>query len=138
MRLHRDAKSELVASVPLFSRCSKHDLMAIAEIADEVDIPEGKVLAQEGELGRDFYILIDGTVDVTRGGDLVVTRGPGDYIGEIALLESSPRTATMTTTSSVRALVVSGRDFWSLLDAAPGLQRKLLETLAERLAPTEP
>jgi len=94
MRLHRDAKAELIGSVPLFSRCSKHEL--------------------------------------------VVTREPDDYIGEIALLERSPRTATVTTTSAVRALVVSGRDFWSPLDTAPGLQRKLLETLAERLAPTEP
>jgi CRP-like cAMP-binding protein len=136
MRLHRDAKSELIASVPLFSRCAKHDLTAIAAIADEVDIPEGKVLIHEGDLGRDFYVLVDGTVDVTKGGELVTSLGPGDFVGEIALLENSPRNATVTASAPVRALVVSGRDFWTLLDSAPTLQRTLLESLATRLAPT--
>ena len=136
MRLHGDAKAELIGTVPLFSRCSGHELRDVAALADEVDIPQGTVLIQEGELGRDFYVIVEGTVDVTRAGELVSARGPGDYVGEVAMLENSPRNATVTATSPVRALVVSGRDFWSLLDAAPGLQRKLLETLAERLAPT--
>jgi CRP-like cAMP-binding protein len=136
MRLHRDAKAELIASVPLFARCSKRELAQVASISDEVEIPEGKVLIREGELGRDFYVLVDGTVDVEKGGDRVAVLGPGDFVGEIALLENSPRNATVTAASPVRALVVSGRDFWTLLDASPSIQRRLLETLAERLAPT--
>jgi CRP-like cAMP-binding protein len=135
MRLHRDAKTTLIASVPLFTRCSKHELADIVAIADEIDIPEGRVLIQEGELGRDFYVILDGTVAVEKDGAVVTTLGTGDYVGEIALLENSPRNATVTATTAVRALVVSGRAFWSLLDSAPALQRTLLETLAARLAP---
>jgi CRP/FNR family cyclic AMP-dependent transcriptional regulator len=138
MRLHHDAKADLIADVPLFSRCSKHDVSEIATIADEIDVADGTVLIAEGDFGRDFYVLVEGSVDVTRGGERVASLGPGDYFGEIALLESSPRNATVTASTPLRALVVSGRDFWSLLDSAPTLQRALLESLAARLAPTAP
>ncbi len=134
MRLRRDAKADLIASVPLFARCSKRELSRIAGIADQVELPKGKVLVRQGELASEFYVIIDGSVEVEKDGRHVADFGPGDFVGEIALLETLPRTATVRTTSDVQALVVAGRDFWTLLDSAPGLQRKLLETMAERLS----
>jgi CRP/FNR family transcriptional regulator, cyclic AMP receptor protein len=132
--LHRDGKIELIARVPLFERCSKRELAAIAGIADQIERPEGRVVVHEGELGQEFWVLIEGTAEVTRDGTRVATLGPGDFFGEIALVSNVPRTASVRTTSPVRALVVSSRDFWTLLDAAPGTQRKILETVGDRLA----
>ena len=134
MRLRRDAKVELIASVPLFERCSKRELSAIAALADQVEFPEGKVLAREGELGREFFVLTDGIAEVRRGGRLLATLGAGDFFGEMALVSNAPRVATVETVSPVLALVVSSRDFWSLLDESPRTQRKILETIGDRLA----
>ena len=124
-----------IGKVPLFARCSKRELTEIASLADEVDIPEGKELIREGERGREFFVLVDGNAEVRRHGERVKSLGPGDFFGEIALITSVPRTATVTAASPVRALVVSDQAFRSLLDRVPPLQLKVLETLAERLAP---
>ena len=134
MRLRRDAKIEYIASVPLFERCSKRELSAIAALADQVEFPEGRVLAREGELGREFFVLTNGIAEVRRRGRLVTTLGSGEFFGEIALVSNVPRTATVTTVSPAQALVVSSRDFWSLLDESPQTQRKILETVGNRLA----
>jgi CRP-like cAMP-binding protein len=135
--LRRDAKAELIAHVPLFERCSKRELAAIAGIADQIDRPEGRVLVREGELGQEFWVLIDGTAEVTRDGAHIATLGPGDFFGEIALVSNMPRTASVTTSSPILALVVSSRDFWTLLDTSPKTQRKILETVSDRLAQHE-
>ena len=138
MRLRRDAKVELISRVPLFERCSKRELTAIAALADQVELPEGRVLAREGELGQEFFVLVDGTAEVTRGRKRLATLGTGDFFGEIALVSNVPRTATVKTVSPVRALVVTSRDFWTLLDESPRTQRKILEAVAERLAKLAP
>jgi CRP/FNR family transcriptional regulator, cyclic AMP receptor protein len=134
VRLRRDAKVELIARVPLFERCSRRELAAIAGIADQVDLPEGRVLVHEGTFGQEFFVLTEGSAEVTRAGRLVSTLGPGDFFGEIALVSNVPRTATVKTLSPVGALVVSGRDFWTLLDESPRTQRKILEAVGDRLA----
>jgi CRP-like cAMP-binding protein len=122
--------------VPLFSAASKQELAEIASIADEIDLPEGKVLIAEGDTGREFFVLIDGTAEVARGGKKVASIGPGDFFGEIALISKTPRNATITTTSPVRALVITDRAFRQLLDHSPQIQIGVLSALAERLAPT--
>jgi CRP/FNR family transcriptional regulator, cyclic AMP receptor protein len=134
VRLRRDAKVELIARVPLFERCSRRELAAIAGIADQVDLPEGRVLVHEGTFGQEFFVLTEGSAEVTRAGRLVSTLGPGDFFGEIALVSNVPRTATVKTLTPVEALVVSGRDFWTLLDESPRTQRKILEAVGDRLA----
>ena len=126
---------EAISRVPLFARCSRRDLAAIASIADEIDLPAGKELTREGERGREFFVLLDGTADVRRRGRKLNTLGPGDFFGEIAVVARVPRTATVTTTSPVRALVVTDRSFRSLMERTPEIQLKVLEALAERLAP---
>ena|SRR5919197_3489952 len=134
MPLRHDAKIDLLKTVPLFAGCSKQELRRIASIADEVDLKEGTKLTRQGERGREFFVLLDGTVAVERSGRSRGTRKAGDFIGEIALLTQSPRTATVTAKTPVRALVVTGRDFRGLLREAPEIQTKVLQALAERLA----
>ena len=136
MRLHKNAKIELLKGVPLFARCSKKELAEIATIADEIDLPEGRQLTKEGGRGREFFVLLEGEADVRRKKRKVKTLGPGDFLGEIALVTRTPRTATVTTTTPVRALVVSEQNFRRLLEHTPQVQIKVLEALAERVAAT--
>jgi CRP-like cAMP-binding protein len=131
--LRKNAKLELIKRVPLFSNCSKRELDEIAGIADELSIPEGKELTREGATGHEFLVLIDGSADVRRKSRKVNTLGSGDFLGEIALITGAPRTATVTTTSPSRMLVVTARDFRMLLRHMPTLQLKVLEALASRL-----
>ncbi len=132
--LGRDAKTKEIARVPLFSRCSKRELGLIAGIADEIDLRAGKVLTKEGETGREFFVLLDGKVEIRRGGRKRVDLGAGDFLGEIALVSRSPRTATATAETPVRALVIRDQEFRALLDRVPAIQTKVLEALADRLA----
>ena len=136
MRLGHNSKIDLIKRVPLFSAASKQELAEIASIADEIDLPEGKVLIKEGDTGREFFVLIDGTADVERGGRKVAGIGPGDFFGEISLISKTPRNATITTTSPVRALVITDRAFRQLLDHSPEIAVGVLTALAERVAPT--
>jgi CRP/FNR family cyclic AMP-dependent transcriptional regulator len=133
--LHRNQKVELIKQVPLFANCSKHELEEIAHIADEIDLNEGKEMTREGSRGREFFVLLEGDADVTKDGQSINKLGAGDFFGEIALVSDTPRTATVTATSPVRALVITDRSFRRLLDESPEIQRKVLVALAERLAP---
>lgn len=133
--LRRNDKVELIKKVPLFAGCSKHELEQIAQIADEIDLSAGKEMTREGSRGREFFVLLEGDADVTKGGSSINKLGAGDFFGEIALVSDSPRTATVTATSPVRALVITDRSFRRLLDEQPEIQRKVLIALAERLAP---
>jgi CRP-like cAMP-binding protein len=136
VKLGHNSKTDLIKGVPLFSAASKQELAEIASIADEIDLPEGKVLIKEGDSGREFFVLIEGTAEVERGGKKVASIGPGDFFGEISLISKTPRNATITTTSPVRALVITDRAFRSLLDHSPQIQIGVLSALAERVAPT--
>jgi CRP/FNR family transcriptional regulator, cyclic AMP receptor protein len=133
VRLHKDAKVELLRGVPLFAGCSKSELQQIASLADELDLGEGATLSREGERGREFIVVAEGTVRVTRNGKTVRDLGSGDFIGEIALVADVPRTATVTATSPVRLLVVTDRAFRSVLDQMPSIATKVLQSLGERL-----
>jgi len=134
VQLHKDAKGELIKNVPLFSKLSKDSLQQVASIADEIDLPEGKELTREGDRGREFFVLLEGQAEVRKGSDVINTLGQGDFLGEIALVTKQPRTATVTTTSPVRALVITERDFASLLRRSPDVGQGVLEALAERVA----
>ena len=133
MRLHKDTKVDLIKAVPLFAGCSKAELQKIAALADELDLGEGATLIREGERGREFIVIVDGTVRVTRGGKKLRDLGAGDFIGEIALVSDVPRTATVTATSPVRLLVVTDRAFRGLIEAMPSIATKVLQSLGQRL-----
>ena len=136
MALGRNAKIDLIRAVPLFARCSRAEVAEVAHIADEVDVPADKELTREGDRGREFFVLLDGAAVVRRGGRKVNVLGPGDFFGEIALVSRSARTATVTTTQPSRLLVITDASFRSLLDHSPKIQLRVLEALADRLAPT--
>jgi CRP-like cAMP-binding protein len=133
--LRPNAKVELIKQAPLFERCSKRELKAVAALADEMDFPPGKTLTREGAPGREFFVLIEGSAEVRRKGRKINTMQPGDFFGEIALVTGQPRTATVTATatSPVRALVLTDRAFKDLLRRTPSMQQKVLEALADRL-----
>lgn len=131
--LSRDKKLEMIKRVPLFANCSKKNLREIAKISDEIDLPEGKVLTREGRTGHEFFVLIDGTAEVTQESKRLRTLAGGDFFGEIALVSRVPRTATVTTTSPVRALVLSAQSFRSLVDRSPAVALQVLEAVAMRL-----
>jgi CRP-like cAMP-binding protein len=133
--LRKDGKIELLKKVPLFSRCTKKQVGAIASLADLIDVPAGKVLIREGARGREFMIIVSGTGEVRRKGRKVATIGPGDFIGEMALISGGPRNATVTTTSDALLLVVGERPFWALLDQSPEIQTSVLKAIGERLQP---
>jgi CRP/FNR family cyclic AMP-dependent transcriptional regulator len=133
VRLHKDAKVELLRGVPLFAGCSKSELQRIASLADELDLGEGATLIREGERGREFIVVAEGSVRVTRNGKTLRDLGSGDFIGEIALVADVPRTATVTATSPVRLLVVTDRAFRSVLEQMPSIATKVLQSLGERL-----
>jgi CRP-like cAMP-binding protein len=132
--LRKNAKVELIKQVPLFAHCSKKELGLVAQIADEIDLAEGKTLMREGDRGREFFVIVEGSADVRRRNRKVNTLESGDFFGEIALVSQRPRTATVTTSSPVRALVVTEQSFRSLLDRTPDVQRKVLQALADRVA----
>jgi CRP-like cAMP-binding protein len=135
MRLHRNAKAELLRRAPLFAGLSKKELAQLSGIADELDLGAGRKLIAEGDRGREFFVLVEGEADVRKQGRKLRTLHAGDFFGEIALVSDVPRTSTVTTTSSVRLLVLTKRDFQRLMREQPSLQRKVLEALAMRLAP---
>jgi len=131
--LRKNAKVELIKGVPLFSGCSKRELEEIAGIADELPFEAGRALTREGATGHEFLVLVEGSAEVKRKGKKVNTLRSGDFLGEIALITGAPRTATVTTTTPARMLVITARDFRGLLRRMPSLQMKVLEALAARL-----
>ena len=134
MALRRDAKVELLKKVPLFAGCSKSELRELAKTADELDVREGTVLTREGKSGREFFVLISGTARVTKKSRKVADLGPGDWLGEIALLTDSPRTATVTATSAVDLLVITDRRFRTVVETMPSIALKVLSSIGERLS----
>ena len=132
--LRKDAKIELIRSVPLFAHCTKKELAAVAGLADIVDVPAGQELVSEGDpLAREFMVIVDGAADVRRRGRRIATLGSGDFFGEMALLAHGPRSATVTSTRPTELLVVTPSAFHALLDRLPSLQSRVLMALAQRL-----
>jgi CRP-like cAMP-binding protein len=131
--LRKNAKIELIKRVPLFQHLSKRELAEVAALADELDLPEGRALTRQGQRGQEFVVLVDGVADVTRNGKIINKLGPGDFVGEIALVTGRLRTATVTTRTPSTLLVLHAAAFRTLLRDAPAIQAKVLEAVAERL-----
>lgn len=133
MRIRKNAKVDLIGRVGLFAGCSKAELGQIAAASDELSLPAGATLMRQGERGREFVVIVDGTVEVLRDGKPLRTMGPGDFAGEIALVADVPRTATVVASSPVRVLVLSDRAFARLIRETPSIAAKVLAVLGERL-----
>jgi CRP/FNR family cyclic AMP-dependent transcriptional regulator len=130
--MRKNAKQELLRQVPLFAGCTKRELGEIATLADELALPEGATLITEGKQGHEFFLLLDGEVDVRMKARKVKSLGAGAWFGEMALVSSLPRNATVTALSPVRVLVVHEQAFRGLLRDSPEIQLKVMQTLADR------
>jgi CRP-like cAMP-binding protein len=120
-------------NVPLFSSCTTRDLQKIASAADEIQVPAGHVLVDQGQTGREAFVIVDGSATVRRNGKKVTTLGPGAVVGELSLLDHGPRTATVVADTDTTVLVIDQRHFLAVLDEVPALAHKLLATLASRI-----
>lgn len=132
-----DRKLELLARVPLLAGLDRKDLERVGSIADQVDLPAGRIVARQGEYSSEFYVIVDGAVSVERDGQHLADLGPGAFFGELALLAHVQRTATVQTTAPTSLLVIGSREFRALLDDQPRIVRTLLQVVAERVARTE-
>jgi CRP-like cAMP-binding protein len=129
---HHDVPAKL-ANVPIFSGCSKRELAIIARAAKEVAHREGTVIAREGERGIGLFLILEGQCSVSIGGRTKAKLGPGDFFGEVALLDGGPRTATVTARSPVRLVGITGWVFRGLLMEHPSIALRTLEAVAGRL-----
>lgn len=138
MTVARDDKLDLLRRVPLFASCGKREIGRIGTLADEIALPKGRVLMRQGERGEEMFVIVEGAADVQRDGRSVTRREAGEFFGEIALLDGGPRTATVELTEDSRLLVISRRDFQSLLSEFPQIRLQVLEALAQRVRSAEP
>lgn len=122
-----------LAQVPLFSSCSNRDLQKIAKASDEITIDEERTLVEQGAIGHEFFVIVEGTAEVKRGNRRIATLGPGEHFGELALFDGGPRTATVIASSPMKVLVLGQREFAGLLDEVPGLAHKVLRNMAVRI-----
>jgi CRP-like cAMP-binding protein len=137
MRLFsQDTKVEALKGVPLFEGLSRKELVQLERVCEDVQVEPGKVLCKEGHTGDEFFVIVDGRVQVTRKSRRVSTLSSGDFVGEIALVTELPRTATVTAETPVRLFVLTRREFHAMLDQNPKVERKVLRVLARRLAET--
>ena len=127
-------KHELdLSKIWMFSACSGGQLRTIRKAIEEVTVPAGRVLCEEGTLGREFFFIVDGTASVRRNGRKVATLTPGKYFGELSLLDRKPRSATVVSETPMTLLVLEQRRFNGLLDDMPTLSHKLLVAMSQRL-----
>ncbi len=129
--------SDQLSRIPLFAGCSDRDLEHLAHAADRIRLPEGTLLTRQGDIGREAFVILAGSAAVDRDGERVAEIGPGDVVGELALLDGGPRSATVTATSDIEALVLTRPAFTAVLDEIPTLAHRLLVTLARRLRTAE-
>lgn len=135
MLFPHDTKVDALAKAPLFAALSRQELGELAKATEDLEVEEGKTLMREGDLGREFFVIVDGDVSVTQDGNEIRRLGPGDFFGEIALIyDNARRTATVTAASPLRFFVLTRQSFRSLLEHQPEIEEKVMAALEERLA----
>jgi CRP-like cAMP-binding protein len=133
-RVRREAKLELLGGVPLFAGCSKGELRWVSGISTEETFEAGAEVIREGELGWDFFVIVEGQAEVRRKRRKVSTMGPGDFFGEIALVADMPRTATIVASTDLLVLTITDVDFRELVLDQPKIAQKVLRSLGARIA----
>jgi CRP/FNR family transcriptional regulator, cyclic AMP receptor protein len=129
----RYAYLDHLQKVPLFSACTKKELQAVSRASDEVTVPAGKNLCEQGSVGREAFVIVEGDAEVRRNGRKIATLGAGDCVGELALLDHGPRTATVTAVDDLTVLVLGTREFAGIIDEVPSISHKLMKALAARI-----
>jgi CRP/FNR family transcriptional regulator, cyclic AMP receptor protein len=133
MAISADQKVKRLESIPIFSHATRRQLEHVAAIADEVDVPKGTVLAKQGERGLDFFVIEDGTAKVVASGNEIAQLGPGDFFGEISLVDGGPRTATVEALADMKLLVVRKPSFDDLLETSSELRGAVVRALGQRI-----
>lgn len=126
-----------MAEHPVFADCSPRELDQLMRMGTPLDVEPGYVLTREGRRGYEFFLVIEGTASCTLAGDLLATLGPGDFFGEMSLLQQSPRSATVTATTPMQLFAFDSREFNAILALAPTSNRKIMAALAARLRATQ-
>ena len=129
----QDRKIAALKRAPLFAELSRKELVEVARLADDGEVEAGAVLCREGEIGHEFFVVVEGEAEFRRNGRKLKVDGPVEFFGEISLVEHAPRLATVTATTPMRFFVLADREFHSLLDENPRIERKVLKALARRL-----
>ncbi len=132
-KLKTSDKAEALQKVPLFAACTPAELQEISGLSTDADVTDGQVLCNEGERGHEFFVLVSGTAAITNESGLNTVVGPGEFFGELALLDDGPRTATVTMTSDGHVLALSGTEFRAVLRAAPTIAVRMIPVLGSRL-----
>lgn len=137
MLFSHDTKADALGRCPFFAELSRGELIDLAKATEDLEVEEGKVLTRQGQSGSEFFVIIDGEVAVTKDGNEIRRQGPGEFFGEIALIEDRPRTATVTAVTPLRFFVLTRQSFRSLLAHQPELEQKVNAALQERLGTAE-
>jgi CRP/FNR family transcriptional regulator, cyclic AMP receptor protein len=133
MTLTRDRRAELLAGCPLFKGIDADGLAKLAELATPVDFPAGHVIARQGEIGTGFFVVVSGGVRVVRDGAVVARLGPGEFFGELSVLDQMPRNATVAAEAATSCLALASWDFDKVLLEEPALTLAILRGVARRL-----
>lgn len=133
MTLTHDRRAELLGACRLFAGVGPADIAAVAERAVEVDFPADRVIARQGEIGTGFFVVVEGAVRVVRDGEQIARLGPGDFFGELSVLDGQPRVAQVVAAEPTRCLALASWDFEAVVAANPSLALALLRGLAARL-----
>jgi CRP/FNR family transcriptional regulator, cyclic AMP receptor protein len=130
---NQDTKVQALKRAPLFEELSRKELVELARVTEDLEVGRGQVLCKEGEIGQEFFVIVDGKTEITSKGKHVASRKGGDFVGEIALLEDTRRTATVTAKTPLRVFVLTRKDFRHLVDVNPSVERKVMRALARRV-----
>jgi CRP/FNR family transcriptional regulator, cyclic AMP receptor protein len=128
-----DKKLDHLAQVKMFSSLNKKELRLIAQDSDVITVRAGSEIVKEGQIGHEFYLILDGQATVKRNGRKIATLSTGDYFGEMALLDRGPRSATVVADTDCELLLIGQREFMAVIDAVPPVAHKLLVSMAARL-----
>ncbi|MEX0754111.1 MAG: cyclic nucleotide-binding domain-containing protein [Actinomycetota bacterium] len=133
----RRRSADALAGVPLFSGLSRRHLNQLADVVDEVRFRPGTAVIREGDLGQTLFVILEGQAKVTRGGRTLTKLGPGEFFGEISLLDRGPRTASVGAQTPLVTVRLFRREFLKLARSEPKMAERVLETLAGRLRAAE-
>jgi CRP-like cAMP-binding protein len=129
----KKASLEHLRNVSLFASCSLKDLQKIAKASDEITMSAGTMIVDQGQTGREAFVVLDGTVNVKRNGKKVASLGAGTVVGELSLLDHGPRTATVVCETDCTLLLITQRHFAAVLEDVPALGQKIMASLAGRI-----
>ncbi len=133
MPVSTDEKAVALARVPLFEGISEESMARLADVAGEVEFPAGQFIVRQGQVGSGLYVILSGAARVVRGSSEIARLGPGEFVGELSVIDQEPRVASVEAVEDTRVLAVASWDLLGLLERDPALSLNLIRGLARRL-----